>query len=71
MTPLAYSSHHLSTRVPRRIQVQICGDAHLSNFGSLASPERQQVFEITTDPRCHQLGAPEQLGPGRQLSRAK
>lgn len=25
---------------------QICGDAHLSNFGSYASPERQQLFDI-------------------------
>ncbi len=28
------------------LSVQICGDAHLSNFGSFASPERQQVFDI-------------------------
>jgi uncharacterized protein (DUF2252 family) len=25
---------------------QICGDAHLSNFGSFASPERAQLFDI-------------------------
>ncbi len=28
------------------IQAQICGDAHLSNFGVFASPERQQVFDV-------------------------
>jgi len=28
------------------LNAQICGDAHLSNFGSFASPERQQVFDI-------------------------
>ena len=28
------------------LQTQICGDAHLSNFGSFASPERQQMFDI-------------------------
>ena len=28
------------------LDAQICGDAHLSNFGSFASPERQQVFDI-------------------------
>ena len=28
------------------IQAQICGDAHLSNFGGFASPERRQVFDI-------------------------
>ena len=28
------------------LEVQLCGDAHLSNFGSFASPERQQVFDV-------------------------
>ncbi len=28
------------------IQVQICGDAHLSNFGIYATPERNQVFDV-------------------------
>jgi uncharacterized protein (DUF2252 family) len=28
------------------IQAQICGDAHLSNFGVFASPERRQVFDV-------------------------
>ncbi len=28
------------------IKVQACGDAHLSNFGGFASPERQLVFDI-------------------------
>ncbi len=28
------------------IQAQLCGDAHLSNFGVFASPERQQVFDV-------------------------
>lgn len=27
-------------------QVQLCGDAHLSNFGLFASPERNLVFDI-------------------------
>jgi len=27
--------------------VQLCGDAHLSNFGLFASPERDLVFDIT------------------------
>ena len=26
------------------LQVQLCGDAHLSNFGAFASPERQLLF---------------------------
>jgi uncharacterized protein (DUF2252 family) len=28
------------------IQTQICGDAHLSNFGIYATPERNQVFDV-------------------------
>jgi uncharacterized protein (DUF2252 family) len=28
------------------ITVQLCGDAHLSNFGLFGSPERQLVFDI-------------------------
>src|SRR6201994_4563247 len=28
------------------LQVQCCGDAHLSNFGLFASPERRLVFDI-------------------------
>ena len=28
------------------LQVQLCGDAHLSNFGVFASPERRLVFDI-------------------------
>jgi uncharacterized protein (DUF2252 family) len=27
-------------------QVQVCGDAHLSNFGGFASPERELVFDL-------------------------
>jgi uncharacterized protein (DUF2252 family) len=34
-------------RTPRSgISVQCCGDAHLSNFGVFASPERRLVFDI-------------------------
>ncbi len=33
--------------VPRsEMSVQVCGDAHLSNFGMYASPERSLVFDI-------------------------
>ncbi|GII05590.1 DUF2252 domain-containing protein [Planobispora takensis] len=28
------------------ITVQLCGDAHLANFGTFASPERRQVFDL-------------------------
>src|SRR5829696_8452905 len=34
-------------RTPRSgLTVQACGDAHLSNFGAFASPERNLVFDI-------------------------
>lgn len=28
------------------LQVQLCGDAHLSNFGGFAAPDRQLVFDL-------------------------
>ncbi len=28
------------------LRVQLCGDAHLSNFGAFASPERRLVFDL-------------------------
>ncbi len=36
----------LSSTPVTGLHTQICGDAHLSNFGSFASPERAQVFDI-------------------------
>jgi uncharacterized protein (DUF2252 family) len=36
----------LSTTPSSGLQVQCCGDAHLSNFGVFASPERRLVFDI-------------------------
>ena len=33
--------------IPRTgVRVQLCGDAHLSNFGGFASPERDLVFDV-------------------------
>jgi uncharacterized protein (DUF2252 family) len=28
------------------LHVQLCGDAHLSNFGAFASPERRLLFDV-------------------------
>src|SRR6266436_7823123 len=28
------------------LRVQLCGDAHLANFGAFASPERRLVFDV-------------------------
>jgi uncharacterized protein (DUF2252 family) len=36
-----------------RLQVQLCGDAHISNFGSYASPERRIVFDINDFDKTH------------------
>ncbi len=36
----------LSSTPRSGIQTQLCGDAHLSNFGGFASPERDLVFDV-------------------------
>ncbi len=36
----------LATTPSSGLRVQLCGDAHLSNFGVFASPERRLVFDI-------------------------
>ncbi|HEY2600247.1 MAG TPA: DUF2252 domain-containing protein [Thermoleophilaceae bacterium] len=36
----------LSTTPNSGIRVQLCGDAHLSNFGGFASPERDLLFDL-------------------------
>jgi Uncharacterized protein conserved in bacteria (DUF2252) len=36
----------LSTTPRSGLSVQICGDAHLSNFGLFASPERAMMFDV-------------------------
>jgi uncharacterized protein (DUF2252 family) len=39
-------ANDLSTTPRTGLDVQCCGDAHLSNFGVFASPERQLVFDL-------------------------
>ena len=36
----------LATTPVTGLQVQLCGDAHLFNFGVFATPERKLVFDI-------------------------
>jgi len=36
----------LATTPASGLRVQLCGDAHLSNFGAFASPERRLVFSV-------------------------
>ena len=37
----------LSSTATSGLQTQLCGDAHLSNFGAYASPERRLVFDLS------------------------
>ncbi|MCX5041831.1 DUF2252 domain-containing protein [Aldersonia sp. NBC_00410] len=36
----------LATTPTTDLRVQLCGDAHLSNFGAFAAPDRQLVFDV-------------------------
>ena len=36
----------LATTPASGLRVQLCGDAHLSNFGGFGSPDRELVFDI-------------------------
>ena len=44
------------------VTVQLCGDAHLSNFGLFGTPERQLIFDINDFDETH----PGPLGVGRE-----
>lgn len=39
-------AHDLAETPVTGLQVQLCGDAHLGNFGTYATPERHQVFDL-------------------------
>src|ERR1700751_1866475 len=39
-------AHDLASTPRAGLHVQLCGDAHLSNFGGFASPERAFVFDL-------------------------
>ena len=43
----------LSTTPRSGLNVQCCGDAHLSNFGAFASPERRLVFDLNDFDETH------------------
>jgi uncharacterized protein (DUF2252 family) len=42
----AIMAHDLAPTPRAGLQVQLCGDAHLANFGGYASPERTLVFDL-------------------------
>jgi uncharacterized protein (DUF2252 family) len=39
-------ANDLATSPTSGLRVQLCGDAHISNFGIFATPERDQVFDV-------------------------
>ena len=47
------------------LQVQLCGDAHLSNFGGFAAPDRRLVFSINDFDETH----PGPVRVGREAAR--
>ena len=42
----AVMAHDLAGLPRSGLEVQLCGDAHLANFGGFASPERDLVFDL-------------------------
>jgi uncharacterized protein (DUF2252 family) len=42
----AVMAHDLARLPSSGLEVQLCGDAHLANFGGFASPERDLVFDL-------------------------
>ena len=47
-------AHDLSGTPQTGLEVQLCGDAHLGNFGGFATPERQLIFDINDFDETHQ-----------------
>jgi hypothetical protein len=43
----------LSNTPSTGLEVQLCGDAHLSNFGVFATPERKLVFDLNDFDETH------------------
>ena len=38
--------HDLADAPRTQLHVQLCGDAHLSNFGTFAAPDRRLIFSL-------------------------
>ena len=49
----AIMSADLATIPSTGLEVQLCGDAHLSNFGVFATPERKLVFDMNDFDETH------------------
>jgi len=46
-------AHDLASTPRSGLNAQLCGDAHLSNFGGFASPERSLVFDLNDFDETH------------------
>ncbi len=46
-------AHDLAAAPRSGLNVQLCGDAHLSNFGGFASPDRALVFDLNDFDETH------------------
>ena len=57
----AIMAYDLSATPKTGIQVQACGDAHISNFGVFASPERALLFDVNDFDET--LPGPVGMGP--------
>ncbi|WP_398334149.1 DUF2252 family protein, partial [Vulcanococcus sp.] len=49
----AVMASDLARRPHSELMVQLCGDAHLLNFGFYGSPERQLLFDINDFDETH------------------
>jgi uncharacterized protein (DUF2252 family) len=49
----ALMAHDLATAPSSGLEVQLCGDAHLSNFGGFATPERDLVLDVNDFDETH------------------
>jgi uncharacterized protein (DUF2252 family) len=49
----ALMAHDLATAASSGLEVQLCGDAHLSNFGGFATPERDLVLDVNDFDETH------------------
>ncbi|SMC25503.1 Uncharacterized conserved protein, DUF2252 family [Andreprevotia lacus DSM 23236] len=46
-------AHDLGSSASTGLCVQLCGDAHLSNFGGFATPERNLIFDLNDFDETH------------------
>src|SRR6516162_6871150 len=49
----AVMANDLALDASTGLDVVVCGDAHVSNFGLFASPERRVVFDLSDSSRAH------------------